>query len=285
MKTYRHLALFVALALIHTLAHASCEESEVSLPVMFNDAKAVFIGTAVEGMPFGQTDHYDRWKRRLLSEANEDKTSKNVHWQLERLERESSLLSGKVRFIVDQVFKGDLGNQVTVDVGSFPRPMMIGCVIHNIELDHRYIVFADGEDNNLRTACETISLDVDYSKELLAFLKNLPPFGSGGTLQGKIWKWKNDDYVPLPGVTFHISSKDTPPITLKTGPDGAFEIKHLLPGHYRVEPELRRFPGYHVDDEEEVKEVDLDDRGAAEVHFKLSLADESSKGSAAPEVP
>jgi len=246
---------------------------------MFNDAKAVFIGTAIEGTPYDETKHY---QEDVLSIKN---NNVSVDEQRKMLDKFSSLLVGKVQFTVDQIFKGDLHSSTTVDVGPRPNVMRVDCLLPNIESYQRYIIFADGEENNFQIICGSEKVGADASKEVLDFLQHLPPVGSGGTIQGKIKWWKNDDYHPLANVTVHISGKDQLPVTLKTGPDGVFEIKHLLPGHYRVEPELPRFPGYHVDDEEEVKEVDLDDRGTAEVHFKLSVADESSTESAAPEAP
>jgi hypothetical protein len=279
MKTVVHFALLGAFGLFHTLIYASYEESEVSLPVMFNDAKAVFIGTAIEGTPFNETKHYQELELSLKDKNVSAERQRKIRGEV------SSLLVGKVRFTVEQIFKGDLHSNTMVDVGPRPYVMRVDCLLPNIESYQRYIVFADGEENNFQIICGSEKVGANASKEVLDFLQHLPPVGSGGTIQGKIKWWKNDDYQPLANVTVHISGKDQLPVTLKTGPDGAFEIKHLLPGHYRVEPELPRFPGYHVDDEEEVKEVDLDDRGAAEVHFKLSLADESSMESAAPEVP
>ncbi|MGJ0516171.1 MAG: carboxypeptidase-like regulatory domain-containing protein [Methylomicrobium sp.] len=284
MKNAMPITSLIAISLIsHSFAHASSETGELS--VKFNDAKAVFIGRAIEGTAFGETETYRKYASEILFEVDRDNISaeKRKKW----LDESPSFLIGKVRFTVDELYKGDLRSESMIDVGTISYyKSSNSCLSAIVKANQRYLLFADSDDDNLSTdGCRILQIDSDEGKQALVFLKNLPPVGSGGTIQGKIKWWKNDDYQPLANVTVHISGKDQLPVTLKTGPDGAFEIKHLLPGHYRVEPELPRFPGYHVDDEEEVKEVDLDDRGAAEVHFKLSLADESSMESAAPEVP
>jgi hypothetical protein len=277
MKNAMPITSLIAISLIsHSFAHASSETGE--LLVKFNDAKAVFIGRAIEGTAFDETETYRKYASEILFEVDRDNISaeKRKKW----LDESPSFLIGKVRFTVDELYKGDLRSESMIDVGTISYyKSSNSCLSAIVKANQRYLLFADGDDDNLSTdGCRILQIDSDEGKQALVFLKNLPPVGSGGTIQGRIEKSTNKGNSPYANVKIHITHKDNLSFFVKTDKRGFFEGKHLQPGPYRIEPLIvsdqgqaidpkRAYDGYSYGEKDGVTEVTLDDRGTAIANF------------------
>lgn len=99
-------------------------------------------------------------------------------------------------------------------------------------------------------------------------MRNLPPVGTGGNLQGRIWidvkKVNGGSAEPLPNIKVRIIGEDGKVIVATTDTDGEFEVKKVKAGKYRVEPQLPE--NFYI--ESSFEEVEVADRGTASVGFE-----------------
>ncbi len=237
--------LIVALCLFSfpsTVFACSCLTSDPA--GAFNEAKVVFIGRMLGGTQ--KLSLQDRAGKRFTIEA------------------------GKVRFAVEEIFKGSNAEQFTVDINSHEGT---SCGPYGLKRGKRYVVYAYGSENDeniLSTGvCTRTDLaDSEDAKEDLDFLRNLPPAGTGGSMHGRIWAdHRAGGATPLPDVRVKISSTDGQVITAFTDQNGEFKVKQLKPGKYKVEPE---FPANYTS-ENKFAEVNVDDRGTAGVGFEAYI--------------
>jgi hypothetical protein len=235
------IAALLCLLSIPTAARAcSCLTAAPSFE--FNRAKAVFVGRMLGGT------------ERISVKGREGKSR--------------TIEAGAVRFSVEEVFKGDVAFETTLDVESMDGT---SCGPYGLTRGARYVVYAyvsSADDKVLYTGVCTRTIDVTsvYAKTDLDFLRNLPAAGAGGNLSGKIWAdLRNGAESPLAGVKVKISGPDGQSFTLTTDKEGEFKAEKLRPGKYRVEP---AFPE-HYTTEREFAEVDVDDRGTAAVGFEV----------------
>ena len=238
------LLLFAILAacLTHSTVYA-CSCADLTPPMAFNQAKAVFIGKVLGG-----------------TESWEWKNQAGTAHQLE---------AGSVRVVVEEVFKGDLSGQMILNVSSMKGT---SCGDYGLERHVSYIIYAYGgrDGNSLHDGpcSRTRPASGEYAQKDLDFLRNLPPPGVGGNLQGRIWAdLRKGGATPLPNVKVNIRAGEKLVSTVRTDNEGSFEVKKLQPGVYRVEPE---FPENYMA-ERKSTEVTIEDRGTATVGFEAYL--------------
>lgn len=239
--------LFLLLALLlASLAHSpvyACSCANLGPPIVFNQAKAVFIGKVLDGT--------ESWQRKA-----QDGNSPQI-------------VAGIVRVAVEEVFKGNLSGEVIVNVASMKGT---SCGDYGLERNVSYIIYAYGgrDGNGLHDGpcSRTRQASGEYAKEDLDFLRNLPAPGTGGNLQGHIWAdLKAGSATPLPNVKINIRVEEKLVSVVRTDSKGFFEVKKLQPGSYRIEPE---FPENYITERKSV-EVTIEDRGTAEVGFEAYL--------------
>ena len=210
----------------------------------FNSAKAVFIGQVLGGTE-------------QLSSQDQSGESHTIE-------------AGQVRFVVEEVFKGSLANETTIEIASHKGT---SCGPYGLKRGERYVVYAYGSEKDSENlysgvCTRTAPIDSSYAKVDLEFLRNLPPAGTGGKIRGRIWAdLRAGGATPLPNVKVSIRSSDAQVITLITDKEGNFEVERLKPGRYRVEP---TFPAHHTSDHQ-FAEVTVDDLGTATVGFEAHL--------------
>lgn len=211
----------------------------------FNGAKAVFIGRVLGGTE-------------TLSVKGEGGKS-------------YSFEAGRVRFAVEEVFKGDAPGVMTVAVPSMDDT---SCGPYGLKLHEQYVVYAyaagqGGEFLHTGVCTRTAPASSSHAKEDLAFLRNLPPPGSGGSLRGRIWaNLRAARATPLPGVGVKITGPDNRVITARTDKQGDFVVEKLKPGLYKIEPEL---PEHYMSGRKSA-EVEVADRGEAGVWFEVYVS-------------
>ena len=210
----------------------------------FNEAQVVFIGRMLGGTQ--KLSSTDRNGKQFTIEA------------------------GKVRFAVEEVFKGGNAEELTIDIESNEGT---SCGPYGLKRGERYIVYAYGSESDKKILSTGVCTRTDlaaskYAKEDLDFLRNLPPPGSGGSLHGQIWAdLRGGGATPLPDVRVKIRGADEQVITAFTDQKGEFKVKQLKPGKYKVEPE---FPPNYTS-EKKFLEVNVDDRGIASVGFEAYI--------------
>ena len=211
-------------------------------PREFNRAKAVFIGRMLGGTEFLK----DQGGKPLLIEA------------------------GKVRFAVEEVFKGVVEDQATISIAS---SVGTSCGPYGLQRGARYVVYAYASQRDEKTlysgvCTRTMTTDSKYAKEDLEFLRNLPPPGVGGNIRGRIWAdLRAGGATPLPDVRVNIRGAGEQLISVYTDKEGNFEVKQLKAGKYKVEPD---FPPSYTS-ERKSAEVKVDDRGTADVGFEAYI--------------
>jgi hypothetical protein len=235
------IAALLCLLSIPTAARAcSCLTGEPSFE--FNRARAVFIGRVLGGT------------EKISVKGREGKSR--------------AIEAGAVRFSVEEIFKGDVAFETTLDVESMDGT---SCGPYGLTRGARYVVYAyssRADEKALYTGVCTRTIEVTsgYAKADLDFLRNLPAAGAGGAIRGRIWAdLRNDAATPLAGVKVKVSGPDGQSFTATTDKGGEFKVEKLRPGKYRVEP---AFPE-HYTTEREFAEVEVDDRGTAGVGFEV----------------
>jgi hypothetical protein len=92
--------------------------------------------------------------------------------------------AGKVRFAVEEVFKGTLGLQAEVTVESMKST---SCGPYGLLRGGEYLIYAYGDSGSLSTGVCTRTRLLMQAAEDLAFLKSLPPEGAGGSCLARCW--------------------------------------------------------------------------------------------------
>ncbi|MEK7723822.1 MAG: hypothetical protein AAB336_05705 [Acidobacteriota bacterium] len=236
--------ILLFLFLFSPLAVNACSCAFSSPCSAFADTKAVFIGKMLGG-----------------TEKHTIKNEKGNSYIIE---------SGKVRFQVQKVFKGNVSKQVTVDIASMKGT---SCGTYGLKRGITYLVYGYGDKentNNLYTGVctRTNPIPNEYTKEDLKFLENLPPIGTGGNLTGSIWSdLKRGGATPFDKLKINVIDESGKVLTVFTNKEGDFELKRLKAGKYRVEPQLPEF--FTIG--KEIKEVEIVDRGCSSVGFEAEM--------------
>lgn len=211
----------------------------------FNDAKVVFIGRMLGGT------------QKL---STKDRAGKTI-----------TIEAGQVRFSVDEIFKGSNAEEFTIQIDSHEGT---SCGPYGLKRGEQYVVYAYASNTDEKllytgVCTRTGPTATEYAKEDLDFLRNLPPPGIGGELQGAIWVdlKSGGSTTALPDVRVKISGPDDQRITVFTDKNGKFTVKQLKPGKYKVEPEFP--PNYSS--EHKSQEVMVDDRGRTAVGFEAYI--------------
>lgn len=239
MKKVFLIAVFCFFSTPATIFACSCLHGEPAHA--FNDARLVFIGRMLGG-----------------TEKVEVKTQSGEPLTLE---------AGNLRFAVEEIFKGQAAQEFTVQVSS---NLGTSCGPYGLRRGARYVVYAYAKGDAFYTGVctRTNTLDNKYAEEDLKFLRNLPPAGVGGTLEGGITVNVGDSGShPLADVRIKIVHADGQTITAFTNKDGTYKVTQLKPGKYKVEPDLP--PNY--DTENKSVEVEVDDRGKAYASFEVHI--------------
>ena len=206
----------------------------------FNDSKVVFIGKMTGG-----------------TEKNTIQDREGAPYEIE---------SGEVTFEVEEAFKGNPGKTVTIQIASMKGT---SCGTYGLRRGETYVVYAYAyKPDMLSTGVCTRTGTVSQAKEEVAFLRSLPPGGSGGTITGRIWldtKGINGGGAkPLGGVSVRITGPRQKAVTAVTDMEGNFEASGLPAGIYMVTP---KFPQNYFSDTDSA-EVMLSDLGTASAWFE-----------------
>lgn len=232
------------LFLFSPLAANACSCASSSPCSAFADTKAVFIGKMLGG-----------------TQKNTIKTEKGSSYIIE---------SGKVRFLVQKVFKGNVPKQVTVEINSMKGT---SCGTYGLKRGTTYLVYGYGDKENGDTlytgvCTRTTPISDEYAKEDLKFLENLPPIGTGGDLSGRVWAdLKRGGATLFDTIKVNIIDESGKVITVTTNKYGSFELKRLKAGKYRVEPQLPEF--FTIG--RQFEEVEIVDRGCSSVGFEAEM--------------
>ena len=226
-----------------SVSHAcSCGTGDPSFE--FNRAKAVFIGRMLGG--------------------TEKLTVKDEKAKADQLE------AGQIRFTVEELFKGNISKEIIITVDSMKGT---SCGDYGLKRGELYIVYAyesERDKNSFYTGVctRTSPISSKYVEEDLNFLRNLPPDGTGGNLQGRIWidvrKVHGGSAEPFPNIKVKITGEDGKSVFVTTNKNGEFEVKKIKAGKYHVEPQLPQ--NYYIEDNFE--EVEVADKGTAETGFE-----------------
>jgi hypothetical protein len=238
-KTYYFVFAILALLLFHPDNATACSCGYSDPCNAFASASIVFIGQVIEG-------------------------SEKVEIQ-GKTDRSASHVAGKVRFTVEEVFKGALSSEVMISVSS---NLNTSCGPYALIQGQKYVVYAYGDLPKLSTGvCTRTSRIVDATEDL-QFLRNLPAEGTGGRLSGRLWADENKSRTtPLSNVTVIVRDAENNSIKAVTDSKGDFELTNLKPGKYTVEPV---FPKYYISRPSKT-EVIISDRGCTNVAFEAKL--------------
>lgn len=237
MKSLFLIAVFCLFSIPATVVACVCGTREPTYE--FNGARLVFIGRMLGGT---------------------EKLSLNQQGKPYVIE------AGQVRFAVEELFKGVEAEEVTILIDSNKGT---SCGPYGLKRGERYLVYAYPDQKNEKVlytgVCTRTKLtSAEYAKEDLEFLRNLPPPGVGGNITGLIYEdTRGGGDKRLPDVRVKISNTSGQVITAFTDKRGEFEVKQLKAGKYKVEPD---FPPNYTS-EQRLVEIDVDDRGTADVTF------------------
>jgi len=225
------------LAWLFSAPAAACSCAGGAPPVRFNLAQAVFVGQMLSGT------------ERVAIQQGEDDFR--------------FVEAGSVRFSVEEAFKGALGSEVTVQIASNSNN---SCGPYGLQRGVRYLMYAyasEAEPTKFYSGpcSHSTTLDTRSALEDLEFLRNLPPIGTGGILQGRVMKnlrWEGRD--GFPDFTVRLTGPEGKVTEVVTDREGNFRVTGLPPGKYRVEPQ---FPSGYGPEYDRTIEVSLADRGTA----------------------
>ena len=184
MKPLLLLGLFGLVSLPSAVSACSCATGDPAFE--FNRARMVFIGRMLGG-----------------TEKLSFKDEKGKPHAIE---------AGEVRFAVEEVFKGNETEQITIGIASMDGT---SCGPYGLRRGLRYLVYAytNKDDDKVLysgVCTRTQTVTSEHVKEDLEFLRNLPPRGVGGNMRGRIWAdLRGGGAPPLSTVRVKI-----------TGPDG-----------------------------------------------------------------
>jgi hypothetical protein len=236
-------ALFLPFLIPSITFACSCLFAEPAFE--FNRAKLVFVGRMIGG--------------------TEKLSVKDQNGQVRALE------AGNVRFTMDEVFKGTAAAEITIEIQSMEGT---SCGPYGLKRGEQYVVYAYSNEEDKDTFYSGVctrtapTSDEAVKKDDLAFLRNLPPLNTGGTLKGRVWAdLRTQGANPLSDVKIDIRNADNQTVTVYTDKDGRFEVKQLKPGKYTVQPE---FPPNYTS-ERKSAEVEVSDRGTAGVGFEAYI--------------
>jgi prealbumin domain-containing protein len=177
----------------------------------------------------------------------------------------ASIEAGTVRFEVEETFKGALGSEVGISVNSNKGT---SCGPYGLIRGERYLVYAYGIPTSLSTGVCTRTELLSRAGEDLAFLRNLPETGSGGTLSGSVWFDKNDGRAtPASSVTLVVRDAESRETRVLTNDQGMFELTNLKAGKYVVEA---LWPEHYASDRSK-QQVTISDRGCTQLGFEAKL--------------
>ena len=243
--------LVVCFFSIPSVVHA-CSCGTGDPPIEFNRAKSVFIGRMIGGTEkFSTTDSAGK--------------SRPVE-------------AGAVRFAVQELFKGSLGNEVSLRIDSMRGT---SCGDYGLTRGEVYLVYAyENESNKAElytgVCTRTSAVTNKYVAEDLTFLRSMPAAGSGGNLRGRIWvdarNAKGGGAEPLRNVKIRVRGVDGTTKIVTSNENGEFELARIKAGKYRVEPEVP--DTYYL--EEDFEDVEVADRGTASVGLEVYFAGEVS---------
>lgn len=227
----------------------------------FNRAKAVFIGQMISGSEKVSQDAIKEIKRR--THILDPQFWKTV----------SEGEAGNVNFAVKKVFKGNIKDEVQVEIHS-DTDTGVGCGFYHLLRGEQYLVYAYGEDGDSLSSgscTRTSSINNPATKnEDLKFLEHLPLKGSGGNIRGSIKKESaiNEQLIPFTQrITVNVISADNRVIKVKSDKNGQFKAEKIKPGTYTVIPQLPKNYTLEVSDTKPFQEVKVDDLGTADAHF------------------
>ena len=240
--------LLPAVAALLLLAGAAAETRACSCmpdrPVCeaFGEASAVFVGRVVGAAERKTSKDYE--------------TGKQVVYDV-----------GAIRFEVEEAFGGVRARRrVTIHSGTGG-----GDCGYWFRRGRRYLIYANEYEGKLYTNICTRTRPLEAADEDLAFLRDLPPRGTGARLYGVVARPPYTQPRPeeaklegLVGVKVVVEGPGGSRRELFTDAEGRYELTNLKPGAYKVSAELPPQYYRHVRGDDATT---IADRGCAEVSF------------------
>jgi len=238
----KNLFIYLATLFLVTIPSAvyGCSCAYSAPAMAFNDSKVVFIGKMTGG-----------------TEKNTLQERDGSSYEIE---------SGEVTFEVGESFKGKPGKTVTIQIASMKGT---SCGTYGLRRGETYVVYAYAyKPDMLSSGVCTRTGTVSQAKEDVAFLRSLPPGGSGGTITGRVSldtkAITGGGARPLGGVSVRITGPMQKTVTVLTDKEGKFEASGLPEGKYKVAPKFP--PNYYSD--QGIDEVTLSDLGTVSTRFE-----------------
>ena len=157
-KVFIVIATLCLFSIPSTIFACGCGPSDP--PTEFNRATAVFIGRMLGGTEKLSVKD-ERGKPRFIE-------------------------AGDLRFAVEEVFKGRVGDEATIKIAS---NVGTSCGPYGLQRGERYVVYAYADESDEKilhsgVCTRTMATGSKYAKDDLDFLRNLPPPGVGGNIRG-----------------------------------------------------------------------------------------------------
>jgi Carboxypeptidase regulatory-like domain len=243
-------SLLTLTLLLHSSTFAcSCSGPDPTPCEAYGSADAVFIGRAIDG-----------------EERKEESGGGGKKW---------ILLGGKVRFVVEQAFKGIYGNEVEVITWNGAQ-----CGFGDFTKGERYLLYLNGDYNEgFRAHMCSGSTHISDASEDLKFLSGLASKTCGARLYGAVGNFEMDYvrdnegrqrsvvrvYNAVPEITITARDKRGQILTAVTNREGAFEFTGILPGvEYTVRAEL---PGYFQKTPSSERKIQIGACGCGRINF------------------
>jgi hypothetical protein len=186
----------------------------------------------------------------------------------ERVENGKTVVTeaGLCTFSVEEAFKGVTATELKIYVQNWKGT---SCAGTGFVRGVKYIFYASySASSGLSIGPCNPTRTLEYSKEALNFLRNLPKAGVGGRLYGQVGVEKGSgNPAPMAGITIIAKNEFNQEVKATTNTDGYYEMTGLKPGHYRVEPVL---PEHH-DVYEPERKVEVSDRGCVQINYWLEV--------------
>jgi len=241
MRRFFNLVLAIISVFFLQSAAQACSCAYSDPEMSFNSAKVIFVGEMLGG--------------------TEQFTFKNPVDKFE---------AGDVRFKVIEIFKGGASETITVHIASMKGT---SCGPYGLVRGTQYVVYAFATETKpevLYTGVCTRTAEIasKNAKDDLAFLRNLPPPGAGGTIEGIVRADVRERRTrPMPNLKIKITRAGGKPTVVLTDKEGDFRISGLKAGKYTVEVALPE----NYTTEDAVHTIDLNDRGKAVTGFELYI--------------
>ena len=195
----------------------------------YGEATAVFVGRAIHTIP--PQPMQPRPTQPNSGDLNSARANR-VMANGPEIRIDYSLMVNRVRFAVEEVFAGE--NKSEIEVQTHSQSSACG---RDFTQGERYLLYAERMKTDgplVTTICDRTQLASQAEKDL-AFLRSLPPKGSGGKLEVSLSQLNPDPQplMPLAGVRILVAS-ETHSVEALSSAAGRAHFELLPAGRYRV---------------------------------------------------